>query len=237
MRPHTSAVHGLLRHLESVGFDGAPRVLGIDDRGREILTWMLGETPHRPLPRYAATDEALAALARLLRRYHDAASSYALHADAAWDTAAASNLDGPFELIGHCDVTPDNVVFRGDTPYAFIDFDLARPTTRLYDVVTTLRHWAPVDDPVDRDPVQRGADVGRRLAVFCRAYGLDAERRREVLPAMRIRFERSYVAMRTRAELHGGGWARMWRSGAGDQIRRAQDWLDRNWDDLDEHLR
>ena len=30
VRPHTAAVHGLLGHLEAAGFDGAPRVLGID---------------------------------------------------------------------------------------------------------------------------------------------------------------------------------------------------------------
>ena len=28
--PWTPAVHALLRHLEGVGFDGAPMVLGID---------------------------------------------------------------------------------------------------------------------------------------------------------------------------------------------------------------
>ena len=32
----SSAVHALLRHFELVGFDGAPRFLGIDDQGREI---------------------------------------------------------------------------------------------------------------------------------------------------------------------------------------------------------
>src|SRR6266498_211042 len=30
----TPAVHALLRHLERAGFDGAPRALGVDDRGR-----------------------------------------------------------------------------------------------------------------------------------------------------------------------------------------------------------
>ncbi|MCW2901212.1 MAG: hypothetical protein JWO67_3477 [Streptosporangiaceae bacterium] len=236
VRPHTAAVHGLLRHLEEAGFEGAPRALGVDDRGREVLSWMPGETPQRPLPGYAVTDETLVALARLLRRFHDAASSYDPPADAAWDIAATSNLDGDPELIGHCDVTPANVVFRGGVPYAFIDFDLARPTTRLFDVVTTLRHWAPIADPADRDPLQRNADVGHRLALFCAAYGLDPERRREVLPAARIRFERSYAAMRTRAEREGGSWARMWRLGAGEHIRRAQDWLERSWDELDAHL-
>jgi hypothetical protein len=233
----TAAVHGLLRHLESVGFDGAPRVLGIDERGREILTWMPGEAALRPLPSYAVTDETLAALGRLLRRFHDAVISYVPPPGAVWDTLVASNLDDTPELIGHCDVTLENVIFRDRMPYALIDFDLARPTTRLFDVVTTLRHWAPLDDPADRDPLLRGVDVGRRLAVFCAAYGLDPERRRAVLPAARIRFERSYDAMRTRAERLGGGWARMWQAGAGWRIRRAQDWLEGNWDDLDARLR
>jgi hypothetical protein len=36
--PWTPRVHELLRRLESSGFEGAPRVRGIDERGREILT-------------------------------------------------------------------------------------------------------------------------------------------------------------------------------------------------------
>ncbi len=235
VRAHTPAVHGLLRHLEKVGFDGAPRVLGIDGQGREVLSWMPGEAPGRPLPAYAAGEDALAGLARLLRRYHDAVESYGVPTDQPWDTEA-SNLDGAPEIIGHCDVTPENVVFRDGLPVALIDFDLARPTTRLYDVVTTLRHWAPIADPADRDGLLYGADVGRRMRMFCDAYGLDRDSRRELLPAARVRFDRSYRAMRTRAERLGGGWARIWHSGAGPRIRRAQDWLERHWDELDARL-
>ncbi|MGI8336285.1 phosphotransferase enzyme family protein [Actinomadura scrupuli] len=235
LRSHTAAVHGLLHHLERSGFDGAPRVLGIDDQGREVLSWLPGETARRPLPEHAATDQTLAALAGLLRRLHDATSSYDPPPEARWDTATA-NVDDPPELIGHCDVTPENVVFRDGGPAGFIDFDLARPTTRLFDVVTTLRHWAPIADPADRDSVLYDAAVGPRLALFCAAYGLDRRRRRALLPTARLRFERSYAAMRDRAVREGGGWARIWEQGAGPRIRRAQDWLERNWDDLDAHL-
>ncbi|WP_344593674.1 phosphotransferase [Actinomadura vinacea] len=231
---HSSAVHGLLRHLERVGFDGAPRVLGVDGKGREVLSWVAGEAPGRPLPRYAVTREALVGVALLLRRYHEAVASYEVPEDARWDDQA-SRLDGPPELVGHCDVTPENVVFRGGRPVGLIDFDLARPTTRMYDVVTTLRHWAPIADPADRDWRLCAVDVGERLRVFCDAYGLDRDRRREVLPAARLRFERSYEAMRFRAE-QGGAWARLWHKGAGHRIRRAQDWLERNWDELDARL-
>jgi hypothetical protein len=233
LRAHSAAVHGLLRHLEAAGFDGAPRVLGVDERGREILTWVPGDVPHRPLPRYAVSEDALRGVGALLRRYHDAVVSYGVP-DGGWDREA-SNLDGPPELIGHCDVTPENVVFRDGAPAALIDFDLARPTTRLYDVVTALRHWAPIADPADRDALLYGADVARRVRIFCDAYGLDRERRREVLPAARVRFERSYEAMRARAA-GGGGWARIWQGGAGPRIRRAQDWLERHWDELDARL-
>ncbi|MFF5260511.1 phosphotransferase [Actinomadura viridis] len=234
-RSHSPAVHGLLRHLEMVGFDGAPRVLGVDEQGREVLSWVEGETPPRPLPGFAVTDEALAGVAGLLRRYHEAVAGYEAPPDAPWDMAA-SRLDGEPELIGHCDVTPENVVFRHGRPVGLIDFDLARPTTRLYDVVTTLRHWAPIADPGDRDWRLCRVDVGRRLRLFCDAYGLDRDMRRQVLPAARVRFERSYEAMRTRAEVVGGAWARIWHGGAGPRIRRAQDWLDRHWDELDARL-
>ncbi|MFC4911442.1 phosphotransferase [Actinomadura gamaensis] len=234
MGAHSPAVHGLLRYLEAVGFDGAPRMLGVDERGREILSWVDGECPRRPLAAWAVSDEALEGVAKLLRRYHEAVLGYGTRPDDPWDTAA-SNLDGPAELIGHCDVTPENVVFRDGVPVGLIDFDLARPTTRMYDVVTALRHWAPIADPADRDVLLHGVDAGRRMRLFADAYGLSADERRELLPAARVRFERSYRAMRTRAE-GGGAWARLWRGGVGPRIRRAQDWLEVHWDELDAHL-
>jgi len=43
-QPWTASVHAVLRHLENAGFDGAPRALGFDDQGREMLTYLPGET-------------------------------------------------------------------------------------------------------------------------------------------------------------------------------------------------
>jgi len=42
--PWTPTVHAVLRHLEDAGFDGAPRALGFDDLGREMITYLPGET-------------------------------------------------------------------------------------------------------------------------------------------------------------------------------------------------
>lgn len=233
VRPATPAIHAFLRHLAAAGFEGAPRPIGYDDAGREILTYLPGRAATRPLPDYAVRDDTLAALARLLRRMHDAAEGFTPPPDARW--GPGSSDDGPPEIIGHCDLTPENVVFRDGRPSAFIDFDLARPVTRLFDVVTTLRHWAPIADPVDRDPLQRGLDVGARLRLFCDAYGLPARDRRRLVTVARLRFDRSYAATLERAATDGT-WARLWDSGAGDRIRRARAWLDTHQDDLDAHL-
>lgn len=240
MRASSPSVHALLRHLEVAGFEGAPRVVGIDGLGREILTYVEGEVPTRPLPHHAVSDESLVELARLLRRFHDAAASFTPPPGAIWEVG--SSPDDEPELIGHCDITPENVVFREDprasrlVPYALIDFDMARPTTRLFDVVTTLRHWAPIADPIDRDPLQRHLDVGARLRLFADAYGLGRRDRLRLLETARIRFGRSYTAMRNRAQTHGGGWAVLWAEGAGQRMRRAAAWLDAHEDSLHSHL-
>jgi hypothetical protein len=227
--PSTPTVHALLRHLEAAGFEGAPRVVGMDGLGREILTYIPGTTG---LSLATVTDEALVRLAGLLRDFHDATEGFPLTHDG-WE--GGSNDDAAPEIVGHCDVTLHNVIFRDGMPRALIDFDLARPTTRLFDVVTTLRHWAPVADPIDLPPLLRGLDVGARLRLFCDAYGLPARDRRRLLELARLRFHRSYGVMRDRAAV-GGSWARMWASGAGERIRRAAAWLDAHEDGLHAHL-
>ena len=73
-RPTSPATHALLDHLERVGFDGAPRFLGADEQGREVLSLIPGEAAMPPYAGWALTDEALVSVAELLRRYHDAAA-------------------------------------------------------------------------------------------------------------------------------------------------------------------
>src|SRR5262245_29279562 len=79
--PWTPAVHALLRHLEAVGFAGAPRVLGLDAQGREMLTFIPGQTSPTA---GVVTDVALGEVGGLLRRYHDAVVGFALPRGLAW---------------------------------------------------------------------------------------------------------------------------------------------------------
>ena len=59
--PWTPAVHALLAHLHAAGFDGAPRPLGIDEQGREVLTFISGPVVWpAPVQRARALDGLVA---------------------------------------------------------------------------------------------------------------------------------------------------------------------------------
>jgi hypothetical protein len=231
LNAQSAAIHAYLDHLAQAGFAEAPRFLGIDERGREVLTYIAGETGGRPLHHWARRNDLLIAVARLQRRLHDASVGFALPAGVAW--LPPRQIDGipPLfdtpELIGHNDMTPENLIFRDGVPIGIIDFDLAGPTTRLFDVIVTLRWWAPLCDPADRDPVMRDLDAGARMRTFIDAYGLADVDRQHLLDGAVLRCRRVWHTMRDRAQHEGGGWARMWDAGAGDIIRRTQDWLER----------
>ncbi len=243
-RPHqpwSDAVAGYLGHLAAVGFDGAPRWHGVDAQGRDILDFIAGDVPGSPPEPWSTTDAVLADVGRLLRRLHEASSSYRPPADACWfGTDRTVELppdlpalfEGPPELVSHSDVTPQNVVCRDGHPVALIDFDMTRPTVRLADVVNTAVHWLPLKHPDDREPVYAGVDVPARLRVLVDAYGLDADRRAGFLALAHRGARRSWHLMKANAEQRGGGWARMWAEGVGDAIRRRQAFLESEHDAL-----
>ena len=151
MGPNAPFVHELLRHLEEVGFDGAPRLLGIDERGREILSFVEGEVPH-DYDEYRPSEVRLTRSAALIRRLHD--------------VTAGSTLAGDAEIVAHNELGPHNTVFAGDEPVAFIDWDDAASGTRLFDLANAVWSFANVGEG--------GGPVGeqaRLIRLMCDAYG------------------------------------------------------------------
>jgi hypothetical protein len=80
--PWTPAVHALLRHLDAVGFSGAPRVVrtGIDADGWETVEFLPGDVDSKRV----WNDEGLHELGQLLRRLHRATASFRPPPDAIW---------------------------------------------------------------------------------------------------------------------------------------------------------
>ncbi len=171
-QPWTATVHALLRHLEAVGFPYAPRVLGFDAEGREILGHIDGDAgPLGWAP--IVEDDGLVAFARLLRDYHDATTGFSPPDDAAWAVGAGGARDG--EVICHGDFGPWNIVWRGRRPVGLIDWDFAHPAPPLHDVAYALEYAAPFRDDAEclrwlRYP--EPPDRRRRIEIFCAAYGL-----------------------------------------------------------------
>jgi Phosphotransferase enzyme family len=204
----TPAVHALLTHLEGVGFDGAPRPLGYDAAGREVLTFVAGCGASHG-------DEELVRVAQLIRAYHDAVATFQAPADAEWQFMVGAPRTG--EVVCHNDLSPDNTIYGDDgTPRAFIDWDLAAPGPRLWDVAWAVYRFVPLYD--DQTCARLGYPVrprAARLRIFCDAYRLGI--REALLETVCERIRVLYDTARAWGEDGRPGWREVWRDTRGDQ--------------------
>ncbi len=228
---HTPAVHALLRHLEAAGFTGAPRVLGMDDQGREVLTYLEGSTigEARPWPAWAHSDAALVAAARWLRDFHAASRTFVPPPGARW-FGDRSEL-GPGELVGHHDAAPYNAVWRPEPtstdPSAgvlvgMVDWDLAGPADPVRDLAFVALTWVPLTarDVAAADGFPPGADRGARLGLLLDAYGW-AGTTTEVLTAVRQRALEHAAGLRAAASGGYGPAVDLVAEGVADAFDRA----------------
>jgi hypothetical protein len=231
LRPWSAAVHGLLRHLETQGFDGAPRFLGIDDRGREILSFIEGEVGAYPLAPYMWSDEALVAMMRLLRHLHDATAGYVAPADAPWQLIYPDSTR--HEVICHNDVAPYNAVFVAKRPQALIDFDTAGPGPRIWDVAYAAYTFVPLASFVPRPdgqvvPYESSLHAGersRRLLMLKAAYGLPMD---DLLPTVERRLEAVCALLIERSEAGDTAYRRLIDDGHLDHYRHEVDFIRRH---------
>ena len=179
-RSTSPAAHALLRHLEEVGFDGAPRFLGVDSRGREVLSYIPGTAVVPPFPEWALTDEALVSVAALVRSYHRAVAGFD-PTPYAWPQSPPDEYGR--DLVSHNDLNLDNVIFREGRAVALIDWDLAGPGSRLWDVACAARLWAPLRPDASIHDTRRGRTF-QRLRLFVDSYGLTEADRPRVAAAV-----------------------------------------------------
>jgi hypothetical protein len=201
--------HALLRHLERVGFDGAPRLLGVDERGREVLSFVPGRAAILPYEPWSLSDEALASVAELLRRYHDATRSFD-RAGLDWPVRVPAAFAGG--AICHNDPNLDNVVFRDGRAVALIDFDLACPGSEVWDVACAARLWAPLREEGDVPAPLRRRTLDR-LRLFLDAYGLPERERGRVIDAAAVAHGWCYRIVRDAVEHGHPTFRRMWTDG------------------------
>ncbi|WP_152366051.1 phosphotransferase [Microlunatus speluncae] len=176
------AVLDLLRHLEETGFAGAPRALGFDDQGREVLSFLEGEVgaglpevDDGPVPddHWFWRDDVLVRLGGLVREFHDAAATFPW-ADREWQLP----IQEPVETICHNDLAPWNVIFRAGAPAALIDWEAAAPGPRAWDLGFLAWRWVPfwTDERCRSAGLPKSlADRARRLRLLLEGYGVEPD--------------------------------------------------------------
>jgi Ser/Thr protein kinase RdoA (MazF antagonist) len=196
--PWTPTIHAFLRHLRASGFTAAPDVLGFDDQGREILSYIAGETwgDHidldepktdlvtiRPWPAATRSESALAAIGRLYAELHRAARDFHPTTPIWREYELPAHVG---EIVSHGDAGPWNVVYRDGFPAALIDWDQAQPDLPINHLARIAWHFVPLgpDDFLRACGFTEPFATARRLRGLCEAYGLTD--RLAILPALNL---------------------------------------------------
>jgi Phosphotransferase enzyme family len=211
----------LLRLLEAGGWSGAPRYLGVDEKGREVLSYLDGHVAWEPLqPAAVSSDESLVTVARLVREFHD--------------LTAGTSLAGEHEVVCHNDLSPRNTVYRSSDgelrPAAFIDWDLAAPGARIHDIAHVCWQYLGLGPAV--------SDVGeaaRRMRLVTDSYELPDRRR--LVPAVLWWQDRCWRGIQTGAEAGDVAMARLRDAGVVRAVQRAYQWVFDHRSELERSLR
>jgi Ser/Thr protein kinase RdoA (MazF antagonist) len=147
-KPQSTTTQRLLRHLQSKGLTFCPKPLGFDNKGREMLSFMHGNTLDDFPGVSSITDkiETVKHAASMLRKFHDATIDFTKQPNDIWWFRYDGNL--PKEVICHNDFAPYNINFKGHLPIGLIDFDTACPAPRVWDIAYAVYRFAPLSESV-----------------------------------------------------------------------------------------
>jgi Phosphotransferase enzyme family len=221
---HSRSIHRFLSAMLTVGFDGAPEPVRIDEDGRERLKFIAGDVAVPPFPAWVQTRDALESVSALIRRFHDASRRVDL-SDSTWSEEMADPEGGP--VLCHNDVCLENVVFRNGTAVGLLDFDFVAPGRAVWDLARFAAMCVPLDD--DADAARLGwvsADRPARVRVVVDAYGLASQDRGELLSVLDGLVARSGEWVLSKVKAGDPNFIKMWDQfgGMGRHDRRRQWW-------------
>ena len=194
--PWTPAVHALLEHL-APRLPHVPQVLGFDERGREVLSYLPGRVID--VRTEVLTLAQIASLTAWTRAFHGAVAGF--HHPGPW---RYFHLEGA-TMIGHNDIAPFNSCYDGDELVGVFDWDMAGPSTPLYELAFIAWTCVPLWEDV-------GAELAaQRLTAIADGYGVFSAR--EILGAVPGRIRAMFDGMPAAAAAGDHGVANLIRNG------------------------
>ncbi len=213
--PWTPAVDALLSHLGAAGFAGAPRPLGRDDQGRQVLEYVPGQIAQDLPP---LDTNGLHRVGQMIRGFHDKSEEFEPSPDARWNVVIPPDRE---ELICHHDLAPWNLVIGGDR-WVFIDWDGAGPGSRLWDLAYAIAGFVPLrshGDPESDAP---------RIRALADGYGMSPAQRRELPPLIAARTRAMSDLLNASALTGRQPWARLFAEGHAGYWGSAAGYIERN---------
>jgi thiamine kinase-like enzyme len=219
--PWTPAVHALLTHLATKQFTAAPRPLGYDEQGREVLTFLHGQTvgSNKPWPPWVHADETIDQVARWARAYHQAVADFVPPSNAVWRSGGHWS---PGLIIGHNDAAPYNAAWHKGRLAGFFDWDLAGPATPEWDLAFIAFSWVPLHarHVVAAEGFTDFATRPDRLHRFLNAYGRSGNTA-DFLQVVRTRVKAHADDIRELAATGDPVFTRLLQQGVSDDLDQA----------------
>ncbi|MER7028491.1 MULTISPECIES: phosphotransferase [Streptomyces] len=217
----TGFIGHLLKTFEASGWTGAPRYRGIDESGREVLTYLEGHVAWEPRqPSAVYSDESLVRVAQLVREFHD--------------VTAGTELAGSHEVVCHNDLSPKNTVYRpvggALRPVAFVDWDLAAPGERIHDVAHVCWQFLGLGPGIADT-----SGTARRLRLIADSYGLVG--RGDLVSVILWWQDRCRRGIEAAADSGNPAMVRLRDAGAVTEVREAYRWVADHQVDLERALR
>ncbi|OIK11810.1 phosphotransferase [Bacillus sp. MUM 13] len=177
LKLNSPKIHRLLKHLENKGYSSAPKFLGVDEKGRETLSFIEVEAGNYPLKEYMWSNDALIEIAKMLRQYHDAVSDFPISDD--WERM--DHTPNKIEVVCHNDFAIYNIIFNHKRPVGIIDFDAAGPGPRIWDIAYTLYTCVPLSrhyhtetgEAVFYNSSRDAEGKKQRVKLFFESYGIE----------------------------------------------------------------
>ncbi|WP_328291347.1 phosphotransferase [Kineococcus sp. NBC_00420] len=217
----------LLQHLERSSFDLAPRFISTAN-GLDTLSYLPGTAGLTPFTDDVRSEEALTSVATAIRRLHDHTQGFQPPAPTDWrvmDVALPVEVD----CIGHHDLSPWNLLFRGRQVVGIIDWDTIAPSNRMWDLAFAAYQLVPLYPPAWLDVFGWPAepDRRRRLHLLANTYGLGAQPA-ELIDLALVRLASLAAHMETQIRRGDPAYAVMRDEDHAGGLRASVAWLSQN---------